>query len=193
MIRAPVLILAAAAVLAAGAARAGEGDLYRGDPWASLAADRAPRHVGDALMVLVYENAQASSVARFDSRKSNRLGARAGSETTGDRLEAEAASAFDGEGRSTRSGKLLAQISVTVDAVLPNGDLRVSGVQVLTVDGERTTLRLSGRARPADIYQNAVVSSRLADVTIDYDGKGVVTRSGRPGLLARIINSLGVL
>jgi flagellar L-ring protein precursor FlgH len=38
-----------------------------------------------------------------------------------------------------------------------------------------------------------VLSSRLADAAIDYDGSGFVTRSAKPGIVARIFNLLGLL
>jgi len=50
-----------------------------------------------------------------------------------------------------------------------------------------------GRIRPYDISaENAVLSSRIADAQIDYDGKGFVSRSAKPGLLNRIFSFLGL-
>ena len=89
---------------------------------------------------------------------------------------------------------MVAQIGVVVDAVLPNGDLRVSGEQVLKINGETTRIKLRGRVRPGDIGRdNAVVSNRLADVTIDYDGSGFLARSARPGILGQIFSMLGLM
>jgi len=79
-----------------------------------------------------------------------------------------------------------------VDGILPNGDLHVSGAQELNINGDKTNIRIKGRVRLADIANNAVLSNRLADATIDYDGSGFVSSSARPGLLTRIINWLGL-
>src|SRR5690606_30946312 len=99
-----------------------------------------------------------------------------------------------GEGRRDRSGKIIAQIGVVVDEVLPNGDLHVSGEQILNIDGDRTRIQLKGRVRRADIASNnTVLSSRLADVLIDYDGRGFVTRGAGPGILTRIFSFLGLV
>ena len=102
-------------------------------------------------------------------------------------------SGFDGSGQTQRGHKMLAQISVVVDAVLPNGDLHVTGAQALKINGERTNIRLKGRIRPADIdSENAVQSTRLADAVIDYDGTGFIDGNVRPGLLTRAFSSLGL-
>jgi len=75
-----------------------------------------------------------------------------------------------------------------------NGDLRVVGSQVLNLSGEKTVIRVRGRVRAADVSAtNAVLSNRLADAEIDYDGKGYVSRSGKPGVLTRVFNWLGLM
>jgi flagellar L-ring protein precursor FlgH len=159
----------------------------------SLAADRVAHRVGDTLTVLVFESSTASRSAASRSARSISAEAEARRATSyGAGLEIEGG--FTGEGANGRSGALVAQISVTVEGVEPNGDLKVAGEQVLNIDRERTRIRLTGRVRPADIStQNTVLSSRMAGVVIDYDGEGVFTRSARPGLIVRILNWLGLL
>ncbi|MEO7680134.1 MAG: flagellar basal body L-ring protein FlgH, partial [Sphingomonas sp.] len=50
-----------------------------------------------------------------------------------------------------------------------------------------------GRVRAADIgADNRVLSSRIADAQIDYDGKGFVSRSAKPGILNRVFRFLGL-
>jgi flagellar L-ring protein precursor FlgH len=89
---------------------------------------------------------------------------------------------------------MVAQISAAVEEVLANGDLRVVGSQVLNLSGEKTVIRVRGRVRAADVSAtNAVLSNRLADAEIDYDGKGYVSRSGKPGVLTRVFNWLGLM
>ncbi|HWW12833.1 MAG TPA: flagellar basal body L-ring protein FlgH, partial [Brevundimonas sp.] len=100
---------------------------------------------------------------------------------------------FDGRGQTSRTGRLIAQVGVTVDAILPNGDLHVAGAQTVDIDGERTAIRLTARVRPADISgDNTVPSYRLADARIVYDGEGVLTRGGRPGPLNRLLSWFGL-
>ena len=87
---------------------------------------------------------------------------------------------------------MVAQISVVVDRVLPNGDLHIQGAQHLTVDGAQTFIEVEGRVRPSDISaQNTIPSSRIADAVIDYDGKGQGAR--KTGPVGRVLGWLGRL
>ena len=162
--------------------------------WSALVADRTAAAVGDGLTVVILETSSAATSAQSASRRDTRL---AGSVSAGGRIEESGGlgvqGAFDGRGQMSRSGRLIGQIGVTVLEVLPNGDLRIAGTQTLTIDGERTAIRLTARVRPADIAgDNTVVSSRLADAEIAYDGEGSLSRSGEPGVMHRILSWLGL-
>ena len=77
--------------------------------------------------------------------------------------------------------------------MLPNGDYRITGEQRMHVNGENTTIAVRGRIRQADIRpDNSVLSSRIAEAEINYDGKGFVSRSAKPGILNRIFRFLGL-
>lgn len=159
-----------------------------------LTADRSARSVGDSLTVVILESSSAATTAQSGSRRDTRL---AGTASAGSRSESGGVSlqgTYDGRGQNARSGRLIGQIGVTVSEILPNGDLRISGAQTVNVDGERTAIRLTARVRAADIGgDNTVVSSRLADARIDYEGDGSLARSGRPGVLNRILSWLGLV
>ena len=187
--------LAALALLAAPAAGQDE-NLYQHDNWAALASDRRASAVGDILTVIVLENSTAANSAQTGSRRDTRLGGDIGISGTSINESATAGlrGSFDGTGQTTRSGRMVAQISVRVDQVYPNGDLGVSGASALNISGERTNIRIRGRVRPTDISGgNTVLSARLADAQIAYEGAGFVSRSARPGLLQRIFGFLGIM
>jgi len=191
---APIVVTALCLTLACPASSLAA-DLYTGGSWSALASDRTAEHVGDILTVLIYENSIASNSAQSGSKKDSRL---AGHVTAGDSLNESGEFALSGSsasvGQSGRAGKLVAQISVVVDEVLANGDLHVGGEQILNIDGNRTKIRLKGRVRRADISSgNTVLSTRLADVAIDYGGRGFVARSAKPGIVTRIFNFLGLV
>lgn len=169
--------------------------------WSSLASDRVARNVGDALTVVVYESSNASGSAENAANKStafqgqvsagnpNALFGPSVSEAANLALSHTA----DNTGTTTRSGTMVGEISVTIDALLPNGDLHVSGAQVLNINGERTRIAVKGRVRAADISAtNTILSTSLAEATIDYDGTGFVSNSSRPGLITRALNWIGV-
>lgn len=168
-------------------------DLAADANWSALASDRTAHKVGDVLTILVYENASASNSANSSLAKSSNLRAQG---QIGANAEAAGFALGDGSlnsGSTTRSGRMVAQISASVDEVLPNGDLRVSGSQVLNINDELTKIRVKGRVRPADIApDNTVLSVRLADATIDYDGQGFVSRSAEPGIVTKVLHWLGL-
>ena len=162
--------------------------------WAALASDRTAASVGDVLTVVILETSSAASSMQSDARQNTRL---AGSISAGGQVQESGSlglqGAFDGRGQIARSGRLIGQIGVTVQEIFPNGDLRVAGVQTLEIDGERTAIRLTARVRPADIDgNNSVVSSRLADAHIAYDGEGALSRSGEPGLIYWFLSWFGL-
>lgn len=183
--------IAAAMAFAASAARST--DLYRHDNWAAMASDRQADQVGDILTVLVLEDATAIHSAANGNTKATRVNGQANAGNFNESAGLNLNGRFDGNGQTTRSGRMVAQISTTVQQVLPNGDLFIAGEQHLNINGEKTFIRLRGRVRRADIRDNTVASSRIADAEIDYDGSGYVSRSTRPGLITRIFNFLGLL
>ncbi len=187
------LALGAVALALAGTAVAE--DLYRGGSWPSLASDQLAAQVGDSLTVLIFENSAASNTAQSTARKNNRLSGRiTATPNLDEAAQLDLGSSFEGAGQIGRAGKLAAQLSVAVIEILPNGDLRVAGEQRLNIDGAETLITLKGRVRRADISSaNTVLSTRLAEVSIDYKGNGYVPRSARPGVVMQIFSWLGVV
>ena len=187
-------IAACALVGALAAAPVAAEDLYAKGEFAALASDRQAAQVGDILTVLIFESATATNSSQNGTDRQTRVAGQVqGGQTFNESGALSVSGEFDNRGQTTRSGRIVAQISVIVEEVLPNGDLRVAGEQVLNLNGERTRLKLRGRVRRADIGAgNTVVSSRLANATIDYDGSGFVSRSASPGIVGRIFNFLGL-
>ena len=175
-------------------------DLYKGGNWAALASDRKASRVGDLITIQVLANNTASNTVSQGSRKhlsvDGQISGRKGSGSTSFERSGsvELGGEFAGQGTNARANRMAAQLSATVTEVLTNGDLVVSGWQTLNISGERTNIRVTGRVRPEDINtDNAVVSSRLADARIEYDGKGFASRSSKPGIVTLIFSWLGIL
>lgn len=168
-------------------------ELYQGGNWAAMAADRRATQIGDTITVIVHQVAEASNTTQNSTRKSTDTGGnlRAGGIDEGGAFSF--GGGYSGRGEARRSERLLAQLSVAIEQILPNGDYRIVGRQQLRVNGETTTIAVRGRIRAADITaENAILSSRIADAEIDYDGKGFVSRSAKPGLLNRLFSLLGL-
>jgi flagellar L-ring protein precursor FlgH len=183
----------AAALAGPGAARAA--DLYARGNWPALASDRPAERIGDSITVVIDQSSLATNSAQSGASKATNVSGRITATKSYNRAAALALNGdFAGSGQTGRSDKVLAQISVVVDSILPNGDLHVAGEQTLNINGEHIKIRIRGRLRRADIASNNTVqSTSLADAAIDYDGTGFVSRSAKPGIVARIFNWLGVL
>jgi flagellar L-ring protein precursor FlgH len=175
------------------AAPAVAADLFTPGNWGALASDRLASRVGDTLTVVIDETSTASDSATNGTSKNSTFSGLLGGGATSYSGQLQLNSGFNGTGQTQRAHKMVAQISVVVDRVLPNGDLHVTGTQVMHINGERTNIRVNGRVRLADIASdNTVLSTRLADATIDYDGAGFIDRNDRPGLLSRLFSFLGL-
>jgi len=181
-------------VLVLAAVPAAAQDLYKDGNWSAMASDRRAASVGDAVTVVILQSAEATNTTQSSSRRTTDFGGglRAGGIDESGQLTL--GGGFTGRGETRRSEKLVAQLSVTIEEILPNGDYRIVGRQQLHVNGEHTTIAVRGRIRPSDIASdNSVLSGRIADAQIDYDGKGFVSRGARPGLITRLFNLLGLL
>jgi flagellar L-ring protein precursor FlgH len=177
----------------AGAAPAAAQNLYRPDNWPAMAADRRAASIGDMITVVIAQSAESTASTQNSSRKDTDLsgGLRAGPIDESGRLSL--GSGYAGRGEIRRSERFVTQLSVVIQDVLPNGDYRIRGEQKMHINGENTTVAVRGRIRAADIRaDNSVLSSRIAEAEIDYDGKGFVSRSAKPGLINRIFSFLGI-
>jgi flagellar L-ring protein precursor FlgH len=191
------LLLAASALLS-GASAASAQSLVERDTYRGLAADKRAYRVGDKLTVLITENASASSTARTTTDKSGKLGATASAGVNGDTNSAAAAADltedFRGGGKIERTGRLLAQITVTVEAIEGDGNLRVRGEQEITLNEEKQWIGLEGLVRQTDVRSdNTVLSNRLAQAKIRYTGNGLLAEKQRPGILTRFLSWLRIL
>ncbi|PCE23725.1 flagellar biosynthesis protein FlgH [Paraburkholderia acidicola] len=168
--------------------------LYNEGTYHALAADTKAYRTGDAITVLVYENSSATSSADTSTKRGNNLSAGINSTLIGKQLNGSVAVGgdFDGGGSTQRSNKLLATLTVTVREVLPDGDLRIAGTQLLTLNGEQQKVNVEGRVRPQDIStDNVVLSTRLADARIDYIGDGDLSDRQRRAWWRKVVDWLG--
>src|SRR3546814_9460003 len=87
---------------------------------------------------------------------------------------------FKGKGEAEQSNRLSGEITVTVAQVFANGTMLVRGQKQLTLNRGDEYIQISGLVRPADITpDNRVASTRVADATITYSGKGELARASQ--------------
>lgn len=191
-IRTAVCLMLVAASLWAGAGYADS--LYDEQRYRPLIGDPRAIRVGDNLTVIVTEFASVTASARTATDKDGTVaGVLRGTNST-KQGSINLNEDFNGGGRIERSGKLTAQLTVVVQAIEANGDLRVKGEQEIEINNEKQMLYIEGRVRPQDIQaNNTVLSTRLSDSKIRYNGDGLLAEKQRPGLLTRFLSWLRLL
>lgn len=170
------------------------GTMFNPGSYRALVADQKAFRVGDALTVLVQESSSASSSVDAKASRGQEVGLRGqtlGQESRG--LTGGTTSSNEGGGQVARSGRVTAQITVSVKEVLPNGELLVDGQQTVDLNGEAQIISVNGRVRPRDISDNnAVLSSRLADARIRYVGEGYLADKSQPSVWSRFVTWIGL-
>lgn len=90
-------------------------------------------------------------------------------------------STYQGQGNIARSEQIQVSVATIVTAVLPNGNLLLSGSQEVRVNYELRLLSVSGVVRPSDINQNdSVPYNKIAEARISYGGRGRLDEVQQP-------------
>jgi flagellar L-ring protein precursor FlgH len=97
--------------------------------------------------------------------------------------------------RGTQSSKtqagqntFVSTMEAQVTDVLPSGALRIAGDQLLSVNGQRQTLHISGLVRPEDVDStDSVLSTRVANVEATFSGN---FQEKNKGLVRKILDFL---
>lgn len=106
-------------------------------------------------------------------------------------IKASTKNDYKGEGQTNRQTQLTARISAVVAEVLPSGLLRIEGEKIISVNNEEQVLVISGLVRSRDISSdNEVNSTKIAQIRIDYYGKGTVGEAQYAGWGARLLRIL---
>jgi flagellar L-ring protein FlgH len=168
-------------------------DLFNASSWSAMSADRRASQVGDSLSVVVMHNAEARNSAARSQSSNGGLGANINGGSVSESVDLNFTRDGSGRGEVRRSERVAAEISVLVTEVLPNGDLKLSGEQFVDVNGEATLISVSGQVRGSDIHSdNRVLSSRLANARIAYNGQTFGQRGKRPKFVSRVFNWMGL-
>lgn len=106
-------------------------------------------------------------------------------------IDAAAKSKFKGEGDYERSDRFTAKITAEILEVKPNGTLVLQATKVIQKDKETQTLVLSGVARQEDVTdRNTILSSQLANLSLNVQNDGDVREAADKGLLTRVIEAV---
>lgn len=161
-------------------------------PFLSLTADMKPRQVGDIITVIVMEDSRAGQSAQTDSSRTSSVtggaGLNTGSNSMSYALNLNGKTGSKGGGTTERSAYFTAKVAATVREILPGGNMRIAGAQMVKVNREEQKIEVSGVVRPQDISQdNMVYSFFMADANIKYEGQGLLAKRQRRGLLNMLL------
>lgn len=160
----------------------------------SLFADQKANHIGDGVTILVVESSSASNDTRTSTSRTSDLSLNTAAKNGSTSLLDIGASvgsgnSFAGQGSAATNGSVRAKISARVDSIAGNGDLRITGSRVITINGEEQVIRISGLVRPSDIQSdNSVYSYNISDAAITFQGKGMTRDNQEPGWLTRFFH-----
>jgi flagellar L-ring protein precursor FlgH len=186
-----IFLLALAAVLAMPIARASADSLW--SDGSSLFSDRKASGVGDIVLVKVTESFSDTDQGKTSSTKDSDEDIRAGSGILSfiKAFGFGTSTSMNGNTKVERTKKMNMQVSCLVTEVMPNGNLVIQGERSMVNGAERMNVRYSGVVRPQDIAHNNVVeSSRVANAELICNGKGVITRTQRPGIINQILQAI---
>ena len=106
-------------------------------------------------------------------------------------IQASTESKLDAKGETKREGFLKSRISAVIMEVLPNGLLRIEGTKIVSMNAEEEVMVISGLIRTRDVdATNTVESSRIANMRIDFYGKGSLGDVQEAGWGYRIIKAV---
>jgi flagellar L-ring protein precursor FlgH len=183
--------LAAALLLAACVFEASADSLWNDN--SSLFADRKAAAVGDILLVKISEKFTDSDEGKTSSNKDTEEDIKAGWGILSflKAMGFGSSSSMSGSTKVQRNKKMNMLVSCIVTDVLPNGNLVFQGERSMLSGAERMNVTYSGVVRRQDVaHDNSVDSSRVANAELVVNGKGIISRTQRPGIINQILQAI---
>lgn len=167
--------------------------------------DDTAKGIGDNLTIVINEQTKIENSAdRKMQKDSSRAYTMSGTVNPGDivskwvnkvwnaptvNLQGTGSTEFEGKADYGASRSLVDQITVTVEDVLPNGNLVVVGKREREVSGDKQIIEASGIVRLSDIaFDNTISSDKIANFQITLKNKGQENDFTNPGWFARFLN-----
>ena len=158
-----------------------------------LFADHKARNVGEVLTVVISESTSTAATKSTSNSKSGSQSLNAGTGIFGFLAAATASGSdsFKASGAAKDTNKVSGNVTVTVTEVQPNGNMVVEGTQSIWQNKDEHKITLHGIVRRDDVTaDNTVPSTKVADATVKFDGKGPLNAKQRQGILTQIFNIL---
>jgi flagellar L-ring protein FlgH len=177
----------------------GTGSLWANGYHSNLFRDLKARYVNDVVTIRVIETTQAVASADAKNARStsttagfdNLFGLEKAIKELPTMVSGKGDSSFEGKGSTSRATTLETSLTARVKEVLPNGYLLVEGKREVRVNNENQIVSLTGVVRPEDISSNnTVLSSAVAQMSVQVQGRGAVSQPIKPGWLYRILTGI---
>jgi len=168
------------------------GSLYQASSAMGLYEDIKANRIGDILPVMLVEQTSGQNSADNSVNQSTEMNVQTptfgGRSRANMQIDLGSENSFSGQSGSSQSNSLSGSITVTVHAVLPNGNLVVEGEKWIRINQANEFVRLKGVVRQVDIdTNNMLLSTQVADARISYGGTG--TSGNNPGWAAKVLFS----
>lgn len=99
------------------------------------------------------------------------------------------ATKFKGQGQTSASNSVQAQVTAMVTKVEPNGIIALNGRTDVNINGDVRTIDITGYARPQDIGpDNTVSSNDLSNMNVQYVGAGPTQSAHQVPWLINLLN-----
>ena len=167
---------------------------------ASMYADRKAATTGDIVTIVVSESVAAQNSQTTKSSRDSSISDAVSSflfPNTGTHngnlpsVSLAGKATYNGGGDVSNNQSLSSRAAVLVTDVLPNGNLVIQGVRVVTFSGETQYVVLHGVVRPDDIARdNSVQSTNIADARVEFYAEGALTDAQKRGWLAKVYEKL---
>jgi flagellar L-ring protein precursor FlgH len=175
------------------------GAIYQSGREVALFENPIAHHVGDIVTIVLDEQTAAQKSSSTNTNKAT-TDALPGMTILGKALTMHGvpilsnsisdSAKFAGEGDSSQSNSLQGYVTVTVQKVLPNGNLYVKGEKWVGINQGQEYVRMTGVIRPIDLApDNSIDSSKVANAKFAYGGKGALADANAQGWLSRFFNS----
>jgi flagellar L-ring protein precursor FlgH len=180
-----------------GAPPASVGAIFQGPAYRPLFETIRARTIGDLITVQIQENTTARQRSNSSVNREGKLNASIASlpfvtspVPARARIGATSANDASAKGESGSDNVFTGTITATVVEVLPNGNLVVAGEKQVGVNQTVDSLRFSGVVDPRFIRPgNTIVSTQVADVRVEFRGRGDIDRAMTVGWLQRFFFS----
>jgi flagellar L-ring protein precursor FlgH len=199
-----LLFLAVAALGAATGLRADSlWNTHANEP-RSIYADHKASRSGDILTIVVQESAAASTTQNKESTRASTLNdsvsqflfspASSGllsHNGAAPSIQIAGKSDYTGGGQVSNSQTVTSRAAVLVTDALPNGNLVIEGVRLVSFSGESQYIVLHGLVRQDDIASdNTIFSSNIAEARVEFISEGSLSDAEKLGWFSKLYEKL---